>query len=312
MKYIMISIFSLFFLSSIHSEILNDYQDIRKGVLEKNLIELKKPEFQKDILPHDFTYFIDLLQYGKKTEQERTYAYSLVRLFSNILKGAEYVNADKFSTTLLKPLPDALKDYFITTKMETYFSNKTLYDAETLDRFKEVVNTMLYTRFSTEFEVFKRSPGEFLDILSDEITHVVEEEMSIEQLRQSFIRFLEIGLSKLVWSPEDGEKTWNSVKDISYQLATLVDNNILVDINDLDDLFWTLTYRYCYFLEIAGSDLPLEFFEKVKNDITAQELLFLELEEEDNLFESKASYLTRSLFQAEVKSRAYKKGIVLS
>jgi len=119
-------------------------------------------------------------------------------------------------------------------------------------------------------------------------------------------------LSKLVWSPEDGEKTWNSVKDISYQLATLVDNNILVDINDLDDLFWTLTYRYCYFLEIAGSDLPLEFFEKVKNDITAQELLFLELEEEDNLFESKASYLTRSLFQAEVKSRAYKKGIVLS
>ena len=313
MKRIILSVtFLSCFLTSIHSEILDDYQDVNlKAVLTKNLGEVKKPEFQKEILPHDFTCFIDLLQYGNKTRQSRAYTYSLVKLFSNILKGSEYVNAYAFST-LLEQLPNTLKDYFIVRKAENYLGNKTLYDVDMLDRFKEVVNAMLYTKFTSEFEVFKKEPGEFLDNLSGEIMQIAEEEMSIEQLRQSIIRFLEIGLSKLVWSPEDEGKTWKSVKTVSHQLATLVDNNILVDVNDLDDLFWTLVYRYCYFLDITGSDLSIEFYEKVKSDIAGQQLLFLELEEqEDRLVESKASYLTRSLLQAEAKCRAYKKGIIV-
>ncbi|MGB8367116.1 MAG: hypothetical protein WCD44_02045, partial [Candidatus Babeliales bacterium] len=235
-----------------------------------------------------------------------------VRLFSNILKGSEFVNAFQFSDTLLEQLPAALKNYFIVKKVEKYLSNKALYDADMLDRFKEIVNTMLYTKFSSEFEIFKKSPGDFLDILSDEVVQFAEEEMNVEQLRQSIIRFLEISLNKLVWSSEEEEKTWQSVKNISRQLATLMDTNVLVDINDLDDLFWTLIYRYCYFLELSGGNLSVEFYEKVKNDIAGQELLFLELEEEDNFFESKTSYLTRSLLQAEAKSRAYRKGIVVS
>ncbi len=312
MKFIIFSaIFLSCFFTSIHSEILDNYQDINtKVVLTKKLGEFKKPEFQKEILPHDFTYFIDLLQYGNKTKQSRAYTYSLVKLFSNILKGSEYVNSYAFST-LLEQLPNTLKDYFIVKKGENCFGNKTLYDADTLDRFKKMVNIKLYTKLSSEFEVFKKEPEKFLDILSGEIMQIAEEEMSIEQLRQSIIRFLEIGLSKLVWSPEDEGKTWESVKTVSHQLATLVDNNILVDVNDLDDLFWTLVYRYCYFLDITGLNLPIEFYEKVKSDIAGQQLLFLELEEQDSLLESKTSYLTRSLLQAEVKCRAYKKGIVV-
>ena len=65
------------------------------------------------------------------------------------------------------------------------------------------------------------------------------------------VDFLEIAMAKLIWSPEEHEKIWENVKAISRQLEVLIQHNILNDANDLDDLYWTLIHRFCFFLEIA-------------------------------------------------------------
>jgi len=300
-----------FFIIHTAYQAVNDQAPMPYGNLITTLQEeLKKPEYRKNILPHDFSYLVDLLHHGRDSGQPRDYIRSVFKLFGNLLKGAEYVNPYAFSS-LLDELPHHLRTYFTAQKARAYLKNTALYDANMFDRFKETVNNMLYIKFSSEYESFKQDPEQFLTNLSNEIVGIAQEEVSIEQLRQGIIRFCEIGLGKIIWSPYDKEKTWESVKTISNQLATLIEYNILDDVNDLDDLYWTLINRYCHFLDLMGIDMPTTFYQHVKNDLSSQELLLFELEEQDaTIVEAKIQYFTRTLLEAETKCRAYQKGIL--
>ena len=141
---------------------------------------------------------------------------------------------------------------------------------------------------------------------------IVEEEVTVEQLRQTVIRFLEIAISKLVWSPEDEIQTWDSVKKIASQLANLMEYNIIDDINDIDDLFWSLIHRYCFLLNISAVDMPLSFYEKIQEDLAAQQPLLLALEEQEDFIESKSACLYRTLATSKAKRFAYDRGIVIN
>jgi hypothetical protein len=263
------------------------------------------PLYSSDILPHDFSHFIQLLQHSKSmTHHRRAYIKSVVKLFGNKIKGAQYINAYAFSL-MLDQLPDQL---------EEFFSLKRCLDPT---RSTKKVYTILEQTFLNKFDQFKEKPREFLDTLSHEIieslekdTELIAEDISLEQLRQSVVRFLEACVGKLVWSPEDHEAIWDSVKKISQQLEVLIDRNILTDASDLDDLYWSLIHRFCFFVDITGSDLPLEFYEKIRNDIASQQILLLELEEQEKSIEPKISHLKRALLNGEAKKRAHDNGIV--
>lgn len=271
--------------------------------------ELKKPEYRQEILPNNFSYFIQLLEYGNKTKQSRAYIQSVFRLFGNMLKGGQYVNAYVFSD-LLGKLPELLKGNFMLYKMSAFLPYNVLNDLEILDRFQQTVTTMMYTKFTSSYDQFKQDPEKFLDELSHTITQIAEEEVSIEQLRQTIIRFLETALNKLVWSPENKEKVWESVKTIAQSMSTLMEHNIIDDINDLDDLFWTLVHRFCFFIELTSAELPITFYEKIKKDIASQQLLLFELEEQESFIESKTDCLMRTVMTCEAKKRAHDKGII--
>ena len=300
-----------------HNTIATDYQisdsqPAKQGASSISTLqkELKTPQYCKEILPNNFSYLTDLLQYGNDVGQPRAYIRSVFKLFSNLLKGAEYVNAYAFSD-LIDQFPSLIKQHLTAQESRTYLNNTALYDANMFDRFKATVNNMLYMKFSTEYEAFKQNPEQFLENISNDIVKTVQEEVSIEQLRQGVIRFCEVGLGKLIWSPEDQEKTWHCVKSISNRLATLLEHNILDDVNDLDDLYWTLVHRYCFFIDITNADMPVKFYQNVKNDIASQQLLLFELDEQDtNFIEPKIQFLTRTLLNAEAKSRAFEQGIL--
>lgn len=264
--------------------------------------DLQDPRY-RDILPNNFSYLVQLLDYGKHSEQNREYAHNVISLFSKLLKGSEYVNSYVFSG-LIEQIPGLLKHHFSTYQLEgshIVLAN----DLDMLERLEQTISSIVYNKFATDFSTCKSNPEKFLQDLSQRIIAATSQEVSMEQLRQIVIRFLEVGLSKLVWSPRDEEKTWDSVKTISHNLATLMEYNIIDDLNDIDELFWTLVHRYRYFLELHSSDMPMSFYHKIAQDMQSQKLLLFDLAEQEPFMQTKANCLMQTLIAQQAKKQAY-------
>lgn len=253
--------------------------------------------YGSDFLPNNFCHLVQLLEYGKQTHQKKAFAKSVFRLFNNRLKSSSYINAYAF-TELLEKMPDLLDDLFIVYKSSGFWES-----------LKTSIYTLLYNSFKSDFDTFKSNPTNFLDTLSQEVVNTIQEkniaETSEQELRKVLLVFLEMNLNKLVWSPEDGENTWESVKTIAQHLTQLVEHNIFDDPDDLNDLFLTLIERYCFFLDLTSTDLSLNFYEAVKNDIVNQPLLLLELEEQENYITPKKEILMRGIAHAQATALAY-------
>lgn len=258
-------------------------------------------DYALEFLPNNFSHMLQFLRRGKESHQKRAYVQSVFRLFSNKLKSSSYVNAYALST-VLDELPTLIGDYFAKEESKKNMAAMQLH-----------VNEMLYSRFLSQFKSFKDNPVDFLDSLSRDIVvtidhhevHQPSDSMTPEELRKVTLMFLEVGLSRLIWNPADIDATWRSVKHLANDLGVLYDHDIIVDQEDLNDLFRTLLERYCLFIDLVGEDLPFEFFERVKKDVKEESLALLDLEEEEDI-ESKSERLIRSITHAQQKA-IYKK-----
>ncbi len=283
---------------------------IAKGPVDMAAIfhELNRAEYCTDILPYDFSYLIKLLEYGKTTKKDSEYAERVLRLYIRLVKGAPCINGYAFAD-LLTRLPDLLQNC-CTIKNKHLTSSPALLDMDMFDRFKESVNNVLYTSFLTEYDIFKQDPDNFLHDLSQQVLDLAQEEIAVLQLRNVLMRFLETSISKLVWSADESEKAWDSTKKIASELTKLTEQTIIEDINELDDLFWSLTYRFGFFIDIFASNLPQNFYDIVQHDITDKKLLLTNLEEQQDWLEAKETYLTRTLKCSKAKMFAYQNGIL--
>lgn len=265
--------------------------------------ELRDPKYRQETLPNNFSYLLQLLEHGVKTNQPHDYAQNVFRLFGKLLKGAEYVNSYVFST-LMQQLPALLKHHFAVAKLDSTLTHLPLHDMDVLDRLEHSVTSIVYTKFTNEFTQCKENPELFLDDLTKKIVSTTAHEISAKELRQTTLSFLEVGVSKLIWNPNDHEKSWESIKTLAHNLAALMEHNIIDNVDDLDDLFWTLTHRFCYYLELNGADMPLTFHAKVKNDIATQQLVLFDLEEQEPFLQPKAECVMNTLLTQEAKRRA--------
>lgn len=273
--------------------------------------ELRKPEYAQDVLPNDFSYLNQLLRYGQGMHNRQEYARCVFGIFSKVMGASQYVNAYSFSH-LVEELPQTLNPYFVNYKLRGSHRSAIGLDGDMFDRFKESVTNTLYTQFSSQYESFKSSPSQFFDELSDSIVELAKQEIDAQQMRSATKRFLELGISKLVWSPEEHTKIWGNVKNIAQNLSLLMENAIVEDSNDLDDMYWTLIHRFNYFLDLMGTHIPSSFYQEVREDIASNNLLLLNLAEQDVCIQTKKECLQYALLEAEARSRAYEKGILTS
>jgi hypothetical protein len=274
----------------------------RQGIKRYFKNVYNRSEYCTEFLPHSFCHLIEFLEYGNKTSQEAVYTQASFRLFANKVKATRYITANTL-LDLLNKMPDLLERYFKQDNPSFVIALK-----------KQITN-LFYDSFLHKFTTFKQSPESFLGDLSDEVLALVERsdlirnEVDREQLRQTLVRFLELSLDKVIWSPFDQEEVWESVKAISNQLAVLKDRGIL-SYDDLNDVCKSLLERFCHFLDLAGSDLSLEAVNKIKEDIASGKVDMLELEEQEDFIETKADRISRSIRLTEAKIRARGFGIL--
>ena len=260
------------------------------------------------ILPHDFSSLLQLLDHGKKNKKKSDYFERVFRTFTRLVKEAPCINAYAFKDALYR-FPELMKDAVIPTTC-TQLDTKKLLELDIIDRFKGSVNSLLYNQFLHEYAGFKKDPEHFLEQLSDQITTIVHEEYSITQLRTILVRFLETCLAKLAWLPDHQEEVWHSTKAISENLKKLVDYNIIDDVDDLDDTYWSLVHRFCVFIDLFSTNLSLEFYNTVQNDIARKKLLLTELEEQQDWLISKSDFLNNAIQEQKTRLLAHQNGII--
>lgn len=263
-----------------------------------------RPDYASEFLPNNFSHMMQFLQHGLDTQQGPSYAQSVFKLFGNKLKAAPYINAYVFAD-MLAPLQTILKDYFVGPKPRS------------INQLKTSVNDVLYSSFLSQFDFFKKDPKLFFNNLSNEILTSLNHELSgskneiiKEQLRQTVVRFFELCISKIVWSPEESTEIWNTIKITSEQLTSMMKDRIIEDVDHLDDLFWSITHRFCFFIDLVGADLPISFYQTVKQDLLAKKTLLSKIDEQESAITSKSDHLMQTILAGEAKARASQAGSV--
>ncbi len=244
------------------------------------------PLYASDVLPNNFDHCKQLLEHAKVNNLASDFPLCNLQLFTYKAIASPYVNIHAFED-IVGALPHLLQHYCTPRR------------SANLLQLQENVNKLFLHKFKNHFSDFQKSPTTFFNELSGEIIGALGKEYdtaALQDLQKTALMFLEVSLSKLMWCPEDGMKSWYSVKSVSEKLVKLLDANILANQEDLNLLFVTLLERYCFFLDIARDRLPSNFFETLKFNVeTSGSLMLFDLEEQEALMESKKERILRCI-----------------
>lgn len=235
-----------------------------------------------------FDDIINFLDHG--IIETREYADRTLKLFHKKIKQTSYIHPQAFNN-FLKQLPQLIKKYIKQDSFNTKIEKS-------------------ITKFFYSYNNTQTTP------LSAQLTKLVtqeyskyEQSISTNELRATLMRFLELAISKLIWNAQDQLETWDSMKELAYYIEQLGKEHIIYQ-EDLDDLYWSLIARFCYFIELSGAQLSLETYKAIQKDMDS--LYFLFTEEQEDYIETKNSYLKRSLKEGAIKAHAHSFGIINS
>lgn len=278
--------------------------------------EYNKPTYAEEF-SQDASHVIEFLEISDEMNLSVDHIYVCLRLFYNKLKAAEAID-DTVVTQLLNNIPTLLKKHFDKDDDDTDANDKM-----DLSFIKKSSENLILSRLTDHHTQFRATPDLFIANLAQELCSIFKQEQERiqkdsesreyrDRLRQTVIRFFETTLSKTVWNPKSPESIWSSFIGIGNGLKSLATNNVIKHMDDLDDLFKSLTLRFCYNIDLYGGALPLQFFEEVEHDLDHGLVLFLEAEEQDAGIKSKKDELKEHLIQAKTKALAYVKNGIIS
>ncbi|MFA6066799.1 MAG: hypothetical protein WC707_06480 [Candidatus Babeliaceae bacterium] len=252
--------------------------------------------YSEHFLPACFLHCLDFLEFGVQLDQPNGFLESSLDIFHQKLKESQWVNPFALHI-MLKEFPRLFEPI-----------TKNYKEAQ-----KELIKKIIKHALLTRFTELKQDPSGFIDNLADEImvtTHGSDGEPTVQQLQWCIVRFIESGLNKLIWDPRDQLETWENVKTLGSCLDALYDSAIIPDTKMLNQCYWSLIYRYCYFIESTGPALSLETYSAIQQDLTNASLAFLYLEEQEDFITTKVDRLHKALVEGELKARAHASGII--
>lgn len=269
-----------------------------------------------EYLSQDASHVVEFLQLGSELNLSADYMYVGMRLFYNKYKETEIVN-DSVIRQLLPAIANHLGQYFSTQAEETPYAN--------LDFIKKHTEEVILHKFTEHFTRFQATPDTFIEELASDLAsfykqreHAMTQALtkrdakqeSLIRLRQTTIRFFELTLNKSMWNMLEPDTIWPSFVEMATGLQGLAEQQVIDHMDDLDDLFWTLTHRFGYFVELAGAELPLDFYDKVEESLIGRSVHFLEMKEQDDGITSKKQVLIEMLLKGKTRSIAAQHGII--
>lgn len=253
--------------------------------------------YSQKFLPFSLTHLEEFLTFTSNNEHPRLYIQSVLKLFTQKIKTTQFINAYAFSESV-SPVHK-----LICSTCDVTLERKSQ---------KQVVKRCLYSYLLKEFSTLKSNPDLALDNLSDQILDTLNNEnndITVSELQSSIKEFLELVLSKLIWDPSENQYIWPNVKEIAKNLEQYSQDNLLAQ-DALDELFWTLLSKFCYFIELNTPELPENFFGEILENINNEQEPLWSLPEQEVFITSKFNYLRKTLITSGIASKAYQTGLL--
>ncbi len=265
--------------------------------------EFNRKEYVTEFIPHNLDIHVEqFLRWCNQSQQGIMHANASLRLFTNKVKAAPYMTITPV-IGIAQRLPDLVKPYFIDVPVSLFA------------KLKKLIKKILFTAFNAHFDYFKSEPNKFLDTLANDIveeiksSELVQDHIDKEQLRGTLVRFLDTSIGKLVWSPFDQIDIWESFKQLSNDLVSLRNHEIISE-DDLDDLLTTLTQRFVYFLELTGSDLSPDTLIIIETELASDNLAINLLPEQEEYITTKREHILNAIKMTQAKILARSQGII--
>ena len=219
---------------------------------------------------------------------------------------------DTVINQILDPLPNLVERYFDQD-----------YENYNISNLKIDIEALILSKLKENSVEFKTNPNKLASSLSEPISLLARKEiehfeLNLEKkdltvrLREIIVRFFEMALSKTIWNHMMPETILKSFINISKGFDNLAKAGILDHMDDLDDLQWSLTHRFCFFLDLEGANLPISFYEEIEKALASRFVSFLENQEQDEGIKSKKTFIQEALIKAKIKAIAFEKRGILS
>jgi hypothetical protein len=264
------------------------------------------------VFSNDSRDFIDFWATAQEINLNLEKAYTCLRLFFNNIKLCEAIDA-----SVVDQVIDAAPRLF-----ERYFeiaapSTENLSRMGELNYVRESIEDLMLKRFTDQFDQFQAAPDLFLEKLSRGVIDVVklrlnfmrkeEEEFQYrEKLRMTIVRFIDLMLSKTLWSTN----VWPLFISISDNLHKLGVRKILNEQDNLDELWDTLVKRFVYYIDLRGSAFPVAFYDQIERDLNNNVVLCFNAPEQDDGIKTKKELIREAIIRGKAKAIAAEKGFV--
>lgn len=123
------------------------------------------------------------------------------------------------------------------------------------------------------------------------------------KLKSLTTRLVESCLSKTLWDSEEPMQICHKFIEIGNNLETLLNAEIIEDEEDLNDMVHILVDRFIYVIKLVGSDLPESFYSDLKKQLD-KNISWLQMEEIEDLVDTKVQKINNALFKGQIKSQA--------
>jgi hypothetical protein len=225
-------------------------------------------KYLTDFLPHNLSHLRQFLEYERKEVKSAPFTVMVMRTFNNKLKAVKCLDALECYRFLID-LPQMLSHH-ISPNFEP-------------------ASSAIYERVGNNYEEIKNWRNNvWIDL-----------NMCLELCHQRE-KLVELMISKIMWLPKDGERCWQIFKELYHQL-----NNIFgTQKNSSYDISWMLIYRFIDFIDLFGSEIPCEVYNKALKDLDEQRINFNIQQEIALGIKTQEKILRRALIDGKINAQA--------
>ena len=275
---------------------LQPVQFTRTGMDEFFRTVFNSTLYSERFLPSCFVHMIDFFEYSKKNNKPYSFYESVFLLFHHRLKESSWINSYAL-LMFMEQLPEYLE----------------VMPASHHEKMMNLLKVELQKAVNDRSFLLKDRADNFYTETAERILSsmkTAEADGTLRDVQKSLTTFLEHSFGKLIWNPHEKEDIWKTIKLLAQKCELLYKFGCLANTDDLNRLIWSLLYRFGYFIDCAGSQLPVEFYQTIRDDLKKEPLTFLTLEESEKWLVPKNKYFEGLLDKGEIKAHAFKQGIL--